>query len=157
MSDVELDYPFLMDTALRSVVRDVLHLTHELGSAPGDHHFYIEFATQAPGVEIPDSLIATYPERMTIVLQHQFKDLEVNDKRFAVTLWFKGEPSRLVVPFEAVTTFADPSVQFELRFSSLETPPAAVEAPVEAASGADKAGAEDRSAEVVSLDAFRKK
>ncbi|RZO66583.1 MAG: hypothetical protein EVA70_06490 [Parvularculaceae bacterium] len=158
MSDVELDYPFLMDAALRSVVRDVLNLTKELGSAPGEHHFYIEFATQAAGVDIPDSLLMTYPERMTIVLQHQFKDLEITDERFSVTLWFKGEPSHLVIPFDAITIFADPSVQFELRFSNFDTPAVDdAETAVNEAAEADDNEEPDPSADIVSLDAFRKK
>ncbi len=162
MSDVELDYAGLMDDALRRVVHDVLHVTQELGAAPGEHHFYIEFLTTAPGVSIPDDLLDTYPERMTIVLQHQFKDLQVEEHKFGVTLWFKGEPSRLEVPFSAVATFADPSAQFELRFASHAEPPGADTPPSDEAADAaakddSEAPAEDGSADVVSLDAFRKK
>lgn len=153
MSDVELDYAYFMDNALRRVVYDVLTITRDLGMAPGAHHFYIEFLTRGEGVSIPERLIEAYPEKMTIVLQHQFKDLEVHEDRFEVTLWFKGEASRLQVPFDAVTAFADPSVQFDLRFSQAERAhpdpdPAASEDPAtEKVSGAD----------VVSLDSFRKK
>ena len=82
----------------------------------GEHHFYIEFLTQAPDVSIPDHLIEDYPERMTIVLQHQFQNLDVTEDGFGVTLWFKGKESRLEIPFHAVTSFADPSVKFGLRF-----------------------------------------
>ncbi|MEQ8935259.1 MAG: ClpXP protease specificity-enhancing factor SspB [Amphiplicatus sp.] len=114
MSDVEFDYDYLTQRALRQVVKDVLEMTAEIGATPGEHHFYIEFATQAPGVIIPDELIETYPERMTIVVQHQFENLVVRDDEFALTLWFKGIESRLTIPFEAVTSFADPSVQFGL-------------------------------------------
>lgn len=185
MSDVELDYPYLMDNALRRVVKDVLVITQELGAAPGEHHFYIEFFTQAQGVEIPNSLLETYPERMTIVLQHQFKDLDVGDDAFAVTLWFKGEPARLTVPYDAVAAFADPGAQFELRFAAHPTagdgdddeeggdgaetdakaedddaPPPASPTPTTDASESDAEGEEEdapKSADVVSLDAFRKK
>lgn len=116
--DIELDYHFLTNNALKGVVRDVLALTQELGTAPGEHHFYVEFLTQAPGVSIPQRLLVDYPERMTIVLQHQFEALEVDDDHFEVTLYFKRQPARLIIPFDAVTSFADPSVQFGLRFDA---------------------------------------
>ena len=179
MSDVELDYPYLMDNALRRVVKDVLTITQELGAAPGEHHFYIEFFTQAQGVEIPDSLLETYPERMTIVLQHQFKDLDVGDDAFAVTLWFKGEPARLNVPYDAVAAFADPGAQFELRFAAQPADDdedgdgtktdanadddAQPQASPTSTTDASESDAQDddedapKSADVVSLDAFRKK
>ena len=177
MSGVELDYPDLMDTALRRVVGDVLEITRDLGAAPGEHHFYIEFMTGHAGVEIPDHLRQTYPDRMTIVLQHQFKDLEVTKDGFAVTLWFKGEAARLTVPFEAITVFADPAATFELRFS--EPDPSdlsritlqgkydvcddggddddAPNAPPKAGPPADGPAEDKKRGEVVSLDAFRKK
>ncbi len=163
MSDVEIDYDYLTQQALKQVVRDVLKMTEELGAAPGDHHFYIEFETTADGVSIPDHLMAQYPERMTIVLQHQFDGLDVSDDGFSVTLWFKNVQSRLTVPFDAVTSFADPSVQFGLRFEGAAParPPAqatpispAVAAKVEKA---EKAAATGDGAAIVSLDAFRKK
>ncbi|MEO0400497.1 MAG: ClpXP protease specificity-enhancing factor SspB [Pseudomonadota bacterium] len=175
-SDIELDYPSLMDSALRAVIRDVLSITSDLGAAPGEHHFYIEFRTGDPGVSIPDALKASYPERMTIVLQHQFKDLTVEAERFSVTLWFKGEPSNLVVPFDAVTVFADPSVQFELRYANDPMDEAAVQhdgdasnaphnneasdtaTPSETSSAPEDDAMEDEhGGQVVSLDAFRKK
>ncbi|MEQ1867633.1 MAG: ClpXP protease specificity-enhancing factor SspB, partial [Micropepsaceae bacterium] len=118
LKDVEIDYDFLTQQALKRVVRDVLQMTEELGAAPGDHHFYIEFETRAEGVSIPDHLLSVYPTRMTVVLQHQFDDLEVRDDEFAVTLWFKGQQARLTIPYDAVTSFADPSVQFGLRFDA---------------------------------------
>ncbi len=154
MTDVEIDYDFLTQQALKRVVRDVLQMTEELGSAPGDHHFYVEFETQAEGVAIPDHLLAVYPSRMTIVLQHQFDNLEVRDEEFSVTLWFKGQQARLTVPFEAVTSFADPSVQFGLRFDA----PASEQKPKAAEPEALKADEEPaKSAAVLQLDAFRKK
>lgn len=154
MKDVEIDYDFLTQQALRRVVRDVLQMTEELGSAPGDHHFYIEFETQADGVAIPDHLLEIYPSRMTVVLQHQFDDLEVRDEEFSVTLWFKGQQARLTIPFDAVTSFADPSVQFGLRFDA----PAGEQKP-KPAEPAAKAPEEEpaKGASVLQLDAFRKK
>ena len=114
--DVELDYDFMMQRALRYLMRDVLELIADVGDAPGEHHFYIEFLTGAPDVSIPDFLLEDYPERMTIVLQHQFQELTVDERGFSVSLWFKGKEAHLVIPFDAVTSFADPSVQFGLRF-----------------------------------------
>ena len=168
MSDIELDYDYLTQQALRQVIVDVLKVTAELGAAPGEHHFYLEFLTHAPGVDIPDHLKASYPERMTIVLQHQFENLSVEDEKFSVSLFFKGKQADLTIPYEAVTSFADPSVQFGLRFDSAETddqapPPPKPEAPIELETPpADQKAAEDdkapkESGDVVSLDAFRKK
>lgn len=160
MSDVEIDYDYLTQNALKRVVRDVLTMTEELGAAPGDHHFYIEFETAADGVSLPDHLRAQYPDRMTIVLQHQFDGLEVTDEGFTVTLWFKNVQARLSVPFDAVTSFADPSVQFGLRFEGAGPARAPVPAtPIKpaVAAKAEKAPAAAEGAAVVSLDAFRKK
>ncbi len=161
MSDVEIDYDYLTQNALKQVVKDVLKMTEELGEAPGDHHFYVEFETQAEGVSIPDHLLAQYPQRMTIVLQHQFDGLEVLEDAFSVTLWFKNVQSRLTVPFDAVTSFADPSVQFGLRFDGAAParPPATATpiSPAVAAAKAERAAAASEGAAVVSLDAFRKK
>lgn len=156
MNDVELDYDYLTQRALRQVVREVLEMTAELGATPGEHHFYIEFATQAPGVIIPEELLESYPSRMTIVIQHQFENLLVRDDEFAVTLWFKGRESRLTIPYEAVTSFADPSVQFGLRFA--ETP-GAPERPQETPAPTAEPAAEKppETGQVVSLDQFRKK
>jgi hypothetical protein len=154
VDDASIDYDELTQRALRGVLRDVLLTTERAGRAPGDHHFYIEFETRADGVSVPQFLVDAYPQRMTIVLQHQFQDLEISEDWFAVTLWFKGKQARLQVPFYAVTSFADPSVQFGLRFdASVPRKPAqsAAEAP-EAAEAPQAA-----SAAVVQLDAFRKK
>jgi hypothetical protein len=160
LSDVEIDYDYLTQNALKQVVRDVLKMTEELGAAPGDHHFYIEFETRADGVSIPDHLLAQYPQRMTVVLQHQFDALEVDDDSFSVTLWFKNVQARLTVPFDAVTSFADPSVQFGLRFEGAEPSrppvPATPISPAVAAK-AEKPATNGEGAAIVSLDAFRKK
>ena len=115
--DAELDYAWLTQDALRGVVRSVLETTVALGMPPGEHHFYVEFATNAPGVRISDRLRAQYPQRMTIVLQHQFEALEVDEEGFAVTLHFGGAPDRLIIPFAAITQFADPSANFMLQFA----------------------------------------
>ncbi len=114
-----LRYDILVQQALRGMVRDVLI---EIGKAkvlPGDHHFFITFDTTAEGARLSDRLRAQYPEEMTIVLQHQFWDLKVGDDEFEVGLSFGGAPERLVVPFEAIKAFADPSVQFTLQFELL--------------------------------------
>lgn len=163
--DVELDYDYLMQKALRQLMRDVLGMVAELGDAPGEHHFYIEFLTQAPGVNIPHHLREEYPERMTIVLQHQFDQLSVSERGFAVTLWFKGKEARLEIPFDAVTSFADPSVQFGLRFERAKPEEEAGEKPADgtAAENSGKGAPPSKkkkdgdSADIVSLDAFRKK
>ena len=111
-------YDLLTQQALRSVVRDVLAEAAKKG-LPGDHHFYISFGTHADGVRISDRLRAQYPEEMTIILQHQFWDLTVTDTGFEVGLSFGGIPEKLLVPFEAITGFFDPSVQFGLQFEEL--------------------------------------
>ncbi len=168
--DVELDYDYMMQQALRYLMRDVLELVADVGDAPGEHHFYIEFLTGAPDVSIPDFLREDYPERMTIVLQHQFEQLTVTETGFGVTLWFKGKESRLEIPYAAVTSFADPSVKFGLRFDSIEDDPvrsansddnAPEDDETETAAtdnNDDSADAKDKDgADIVSLDAFRKK
>ncbi len=183
MGKEELRYDRMVEDALRSVVRRALVYASEQG-LPGNHHFYITFRTEHPGVEIPASLKERYPGEMTIVLQHQFWGLEISDKEFAVTLSFADVPHRLVVPFPSVTAFADPSVRFGLQFD-VESPEGAKtesdddtasEAPKpgltevgkseetedgEAAEGkgepSDAGGAGESAEKVVTLDAFRKK
>jgi hypothetical protein len=152
----------MVENALRSVVRDALTLTAEHG-LPGAHHFYITFRTEYPGVQIPDYLSAQYPHEMTIVLEHQFWGLEVDDRQFAVTLSFRNQAERLVVPLAAVTAFADPSVKFGLEFraepeaaKAAPTAPAAPLTAVEPESAGESPPLE-KAGEVVKLDAFRKK
>jgi uncharacterized protein len=108
-------YDLLTQQALRGVVRTVLADIAKKG-LPGDHHFYISFDTHAEGLRLSSRMRAQYPDEMTIVLQHQFWDLVVTDETFEVGLSFGGVPERLLVPFEAVTAFVDPSVEFGLRF-----------------------------------------
>jgi hypothetical protein len=152
----------MVEAALRGVVREVLTRTAANG-LPGAHHFYITFQTRHPGVELPESLLAQYPEEMTIVLEHQFWDLEVTGDGFSVTLSFQNRPERLIIPLEAVTAFADPAVKFGLQFQAVlsdaveqgEPEPARIEpAKPDAAKPAEKG---DKPGEVVTLDAFRKK
>jgi len=150
-------YEKMVERALRGVVREALQRAGREGLR-GAHHFYIGFATGAPGVTIPDSLRERYPEEMTIVLQHQFWDLEIGEEGFSVTLSFQKQLERLTVPFAAVRSFADPSVNFALEFAMPEQKPAkaaGVPAPI-AAPPASKP-AERTTAEVVTLDSFRKR
>jgi len=108
-------YDALVDDALRSVVRRVLLQVAEKG-LPGSHHFYISFRSTDPGVEMPEYLLAKYPEEMTIVLQHQYWDLEITDEYFEVTVSFNKLQERIHVPFKALSAFVDPSVRFGLQF-----------------------------------------
>jgi hypothetical protein len=114
----QIRYDLLTQQALRGVVRDVLVDTAKKG-LPGDHHFYISFDTTADGVRMSERLRAQYPNEMTIILQHQFWDLKVNEEGFEVGLSFGGVPERLAVPFEAIKGFFDPSVQFGLQFEEV--------------------------------------
>jgi len=169
-----LDYGRLVERALRRVVRDALELIAEQG-LPGQHHFFITFRTDHPDVVIDDALRARYPAEMTVVLQHEFWGLEVLPERFGVTLSFGGASQRLEIPYDAVRVFADPSVEFGLQFTvapgdgtaaaaapadGSAAPPASV-AELPGAAGATPAETEAPaaagSAEVVTLDRFRKK
>ncbi|MCG8454966.1 MAG: ClpXP protease specificity-enhancing factor SspB [Holophagales bacterium] len=116
-----LDYHGLLQDALRSIVRRALEQVASTG-LPGTHHFYISFATDAPGVGISEELRNKYPEHMTIVLQYDFRDLDVDEKGFSVTLRFGGVPQRISVPFRSLVSFYDPSEQFALRFESARAP-----------------------------------
>jgi len=112
-------YDILAQTALRGVVRTVLADAAKKG-LPGDHHFKITFNTAAPGVRLSERMRTRYPQEMTIVLQHQFWDLAVNEQAFEVGLSFGGIAERVAVPFEAVTAFYDPTVQFGFQFEVIE-------------------------------------
>jgi uncharacterized protein len=178
-----LRYDLMVEAAMRGVVREALTRTSAHG-LPGAHHFYITFKTQAPGVGLASHLAAKYPDEMTIVLEHQFWDLEVRADGFDVTLSFNNRPERISIPFEAVAAFADPSVKFGLQFpagleagTEIETSTQPISAKLESAK-AEKAVAETapepalakqragrlvgkptpaKPGEVVALDAFRKK
>src|ERR1700748_1139461 len=127
-----MHYEAMAQSAWRGVVRSALKRAASPAGLPGAHHFYITFKTDAPGVSAPPDLLGKYPDEMTIVLQHQYKDLAPGETFFAVTLKFGGQPKRLSVPYAAVTRFYDPSVQFLLQFEAadpnaaeaLEEPPA---------------------------------
>lgn len=153
-----LRYDKMVETALRGVVREALARTVASG-LPGTHHFYITFKTRYPGVSLSSALQAQYPEEMTIVLEHQFWELEVEEERFAVTLSFQGKPERVSVPFEAITSFTDPSVKFGLQFQPGEgaAPPAAPAPIAEEKKKTDKSAKGAKTGEVVTLDSFRKK
>lgn len=186
MADDHIRYDILAQEALRGVMRKVLGEVAKTG-LPGNHHFFITFLTGAPGVRISSRLRERYPEQMTIVLQFQYWDLKVTDAGFEVGLSFSDVPEKLEIPFSAVRGFYDPSVNFELEFdvkapsqdevqeegpaptpaapqpaaiaerkperSRKESAPAALS---EASKGEDEKDG-GKSAEVVSLDAFRKK
>ena len=154
-----LRYDKMVETALRGVVRESLARAAASG-LPGTHHFYITFKTRLPEVKLSDALLQQYPEEMTIVLEHQFWDLEVEEARFAVTLSFQGRPERISIPFEAITAFTDPSVKFGLQFQPGDNlvPPAPPALPP--ADPNNKKKADNKTAktgEVVTLDSFRKK
>jgi len=153
-----LNYELLVEDSLRMVVRAALQIT-EISGLPGEAHFYIAFKTSHPGVTMDDALRAQHPDTITIVLQHQFADLVVDDDSFSVTLFFGGKPSAMTVPFAAVTSFNDPSVGFGLQFGT-DDDDDGLDGDDEAM--ADTSGEEPsnattgESAEVVSLDSFRK-
>jgi hypothetical protein len=152
-----LRYDRMIDAAFRGVVRRALTEAAADG-LPGDHHFYLTFRTDHPGVEIAPGLRAQYPQEMTVVLQYQFYGLEVDEERFAVTLSFGGVRERLSVPFAAITTFADPSVNFALQFQPIEAADEDAEAvPLPGDEPADRDDDEPKRGQVVALDAFRKK
>ncbi len=132
MADMILRYDRMVEAALRSVVREALIQVSKHG-LPAEHHFYVTFDTNHPKVEIPDYLRQRYPSEMTIVLQHQFYGLKIQTDLFMVTLSFNNAPERLVVPYEAIRIFADPSVSFALQFES----------PYEGSDEAGNSGAED--------------
>src|SRR5277367_547846 len=117
MTEDLLRYDLMIEAALRDVVRETLASVAQNG-LPGEHHFYITFLTHFPGVEIPDYLKKQYPEEMTIVLQYQFFGLKLDDEAFTVMLSFNNVKERLHIPLEAITTFADPSVNFALQFQT---------------------------------------
>ena len=168
MEDDPLRYDLWIEEALRTVICRALTLAAEQG-LPGEHHFYVTFRTDDEGVEIPKYLRADHPDEMTIVLQYQFDTLRVDDDALAVTLHFNGKPERLVVPLSAVTSFSDPSVNFGLQLKmttiegsemDLEIDSGDVESFVAVPRNQDSeplADGEQKSGEVIALDAFRKK
>lgn len=159
MSDEEFRYDLMVEGALRRVVTDTLKLVAERG-LPGGHHFYISFLTQHPGVQIPQHLHETYPKEMTIVLQYQYYGLVVSEQNFSVTLSFNNVKERLTIPFAAITTFADPSVNFALQFQTLGEDEDSFLDDLPHNDRDQKAAPDDKKEEkgvVISLDQFRKK
>ncbi|MBZ9670441.1 SspB family protein [Mesorhizobium sp. ES1-3] len=178
MADDHIRYDILAQEALRGVMRKVLAEVARTG-LPGNHHFFITFLTGAPGVRVSSRLRERYPEQMTIVIQFQYWDLKVTDTGFEVGLSFSDVPEKLEIPFSAVRGFYDPSVNFELEFDvktdvqpdeepaapapepltivSEKKPKAEKKAAAEAEKKPAPADAGAKGAEVVSLDAFRKK
>jgi len=173
MSKDSIHYGQLVEQALRGVVRDVLVRVAREG-IPAPHHFYVTFRTDHPGVGLAASLRERYPNEMTIVLQHQYWDLQVDDEGMAVTLSFNNQPQRIVIPFAALKVFADPGVEFGLQFTI--EPPLVEKQPLESLpmlAGLDNEVTEmperdkdaeasehplpEGGAEIVSLDRFRKR
>jgi len=156
-----INYATMMQDAMRGLMGEVLRKISKDG-LPGQHHFFISFDTTHPGVDIADWLRQRYPDEMTIVIQHWFDNLVVLDDRFSITLSFNDTPEPLVIPFSAIKTFVDPSVEFGLRFDEEddgdETPDGFEDAP-ESPMMTDDDSTEStpaKEAEVVSLDSFRK-
>jgi len=169
--DEDLRYDLMVENALRRVVFNTLTLVAERG-LPGNHHFYISFMTEHAGVQIPQHLHEQYPKEMTIVLQYQYYGLIIGEDTFSVTLSFNNMKERLTIPYAAITTFADPSVNFALQFQtlddeeldeeSLEEETANSEKKIKPKKTADKKLKNDgvdkeEKGVVISLDQFRKK
>ncbi|MEW9918806.1 SspB family protein [Marimonas sp. MJW-29] len=158
----EIDYGNLMHDAMRGLIRKVLLDVAERG-LPGNHHFFITFDTSHPDAELADWLSDRYPGEMTVVMQHWYDNLEVGDEGFSVTLNFGDAPEPLYIPYDAIRTFVDPSVEFGLRFEQqesddwdVEDDSAEAETPKEAPRKLELAEKKAKDAEIVSLDSFRK-
>lgn len=155
-----IDYGNLMHRAMRGLIQNVLQDVAENG-LPGEHHFFITFDTGHPDVELADWLADRYPGEMTVVMQHWYDNLEVTDEGFSITLNFGDAPEPLYIPYDAIKTFVDPSVEFGLRFENHDDDSAngdvLAPATLELAT-ADKGDkpAKEKNADVVSLDSFRK-
>ena len=172
MSSEQLFYDVWIEEALRTVIERALTFAKKNG-LPGDHHFYITFKTGSIGVEVPAYIITEHPDEMTIVIQHQFDNLTVTNEIFSVTLRFKGKPEQLVIPFSAITSFADPSVNFGLQLKTMALDEdemfsthdpenkdlehsLAQDVPTTSREEAENE-AQPKSGEVITLDAFRNK
>lgn len=176
MSTNFIDYGKLIDDAMHVIVRQALGYVKN-GSLPGKHHFFISFLTSYPGVKISDSLKARYPDEMTIVIQHQFEDLKVTEKNFSVVLSFDNVKENIVIPFDSLVAFADPSVKFGLQFSHAndranedEVENSTAKAPTgnseeekkstkagKKGKGKSEKGPDSKNNNVVDIEAFRKK
>ncbi len=146
-----IDYGTLMHRAMRALIHDVLDQVAREG-LPGEHHFFITFDTRQPEVALADWLRERYPDEMTVVLQHWYEDLDVDEAGFGITLNFGDSPERLYVPFDAIRTFVDPSVEFGLRFETAESD----EDEDDGDDEPEGPGGDRPEAEVVRLDKWRK-
>ena len=154
----KIDYGNLMHRAMRGLIIEVLSAVADEG-LPGNHHFFITFDTRHPQARLADWLRDRYPEDMTIVMQHWFDDMKVDPEGFAITLNFGDQPEPLYIPFDAIRTFVDPSVEFGLRFETHESDTEEEDEEDEGAPMEEDAMPEEpprKDAEVVSLDKFRK-
>ena len=151
----EIDYGNLMHNAMRSLIQDVLTEVENNG-LPGEHHFFITFDTNHAGVEMASWLKDRYPTEITVVMQHWYDDLEVKDDGFSVTLNFGDTPEHLVIPYEAILTFVDPSVEFGLRFETNEEDEDTDEQKPTVSKESNKDNTKKETGQVVSLDNFRK-
>ena len=157
-----IGYEELTQAAMRGVVREALRQTASNGAAPGEHHFYVSFRTKAPGVKMAEHLVERFPDEMTIVIQHQFWDLEIFDGHFEIILKFNSVPQHLSIPYAAMTRFVDPAVNFGLSFERNDSATGQdVVAPAASAPADDstpkKASGDESASTVVSIDAFRRK
>ena len=151
----EIDYANLIDEAMHDVVRKTLKQVEKHG-LPGEHHFFITFKTEAEGVMIADELRKKYPEEMTIVIQYQFFDLEVDEKGFSIVLSFDHVKQNLTIPFSALTSFVDPSVRFGLQFNLGKDEEEEENTEKPKASKKQKVDNSKNISNVVTLDSFRK-
>ncbi|TDE35069.1 SspB family protein [Antarcticimicrobium sediminis] len=152
----DIEYGNLMHQAMRGLIRTVLKDVQDHG-LPGAHHFFITFDTTHPDVQIAEWLSQRYPEEMTVVMQHWYDNLDVTDEGFSITLNFGDSPEPIYVPYDAIKTFVDPSVEFGLRFEAAEDEDDDDESSAETPEDPTPQPDEDRSAaDVVSLDSFRK-
>src|SRR4029079_5313345 len=151
-----ITYDEIVQDALPAVVGRVLGAIEQSGGLPGDHHFYITFKTRHPGVEIPKHLLEKFPDGMTLVIQHRYLHLKIENDAFTVCMPFGGVPATLHVPFAAVTRFDDPAVEFSLTFqaNAAEEPP---EEHDEAENDAPRPEGADDGSNVVSVDFTKKK
>ena len=152
----EMDYETMTHEALRTVIRDGLLRAASPAGLPGAHHFYITFKTRAADVSVPPDILAKYPDEMTVVIQHWFENLTVTHEGFAIALNFGNSPGTMVILFDAMRTFVDPSVEFGLRFETQDSEDEAEEAPEVPEAAPAEAPLPSGGAEVVSLDKWRK-
>ena len=165
----DIGYQALTQAAMKGVMKQALKIAASPAGLPGDHHFYVTFRTRAAGVKMAEHLMKRFPDEMTIVVQHQFWDLEIHERHFELVLQFSGVPQHLHIPFSAVTRFVDPSVNFGIGFEPMavqqvETidpvfddepePEATAPAETKAEDGESRPASDGT---VVSLDSFRRK